>query len=154
MTEITVLERRNGKLSNEIRRMLNAPASPFSINCTPSPRELFDLRAELLVVAPDFAPPDGCTPPRIKCRILLIPGASDASLFDSWCFVTYGMSPKSTITVSSISGDRLVISLQREVVTLTGAVLERQEVVTTGGASVEYRLAAAGVALLSGLFLP
>ena len=151
MTEITVLERENGALAKEISRKFHAAAQPVLINCALSTSELCGTCPELLVVAPDFAVSESHALPRVKCGILLLAGGANAAIFDTSCIVTYGMSPKNTLTVSSISGARLVISLQREVATVEGVVLERQELVVEGHGSAECRLAAAGAVLLSGL---
>ena len=43
--------------------------------------------------------------------------------------VSYGPSPKDSITLSSLEGDQICVALQRELVTVTGRVLERQELV-------------------------
>ncbi len=42
--------------------------------------------------------------------------------------ITYGHSPRDTLTFSSVSGDYQVLSLQREIVTLGGKRLERQDI--------------------------
>ena len=149
---ITVLEYKNGALANEIRRKLHAAEQSVVITCAPSLGALCGERPELLVVAPDFALSDLRPLTRTGCGILLISGDADASFFESNCFVTYGMSPKNTLTASSISGGRLVVSLQREIVTVTGTVLERQELVTASNVSTELQLAATGAVLLLGLF--
>ena len=41
--------------------------------------------------------------------------------------VSYGSSPRDSLTISSREGDRLWAALQRELVTLGGQVVERQE---------------------------
>ena len=67
--------------------------------------------------------------------------------------VSYGTSPRDTLTFSSLEGDRLCLAVQRELVTLEGAVVEQQELVLPfpTGASPLPALAAAGVLLLAGV---
>jgi len=43
-------------------------------------------------------------------------------------FITYGAGPKDTVTFSSVSGDYQILALQREIVTLGGVRLERQDI--------------------------
>ena len=81
----------------------------------------------LLVVSPGAAA-DGLALPA-ACRTVLLPG-------DAWGLpeglraasaVSYGASPKNSLTVSSRRGERLWAALQRELVTVEGRVVERQE---------------------------
>ena len=79
----------------------------------------------LLVLTPNvILPPDGKL---IHVRYLLLPGDSPCPLIQADCAVSYGLSDRDSITVSSLGEDRMVLSLQRELVTLPGYVLERQE---------------------------
>ena len=67
--------------------------------------------------------------------------------------VSYGTSPRDTLTFSSLEGDRLCLAVQRELVTLGGAVVEQQELVlpfSTGASPLPF-LAAAGTLLLLGV---
>lgn len=91
---------------------------------------------------------------RLKSSILLLPGDMadlDMDLFEAACLVTYGMSPKNTITLSSINEDYCVLALQRELVTVCGDVLERQEIKVKGGLRPELLLAVAGALLILGM---
>jgi hypothetical protein len=65
-----------------------------------------------------------------RCGILLMPGAAAqiASRLCSSCIVSYGMSKKDSVTISSIDENALVLSLQRELPTLSGRHLERQDI--------------------------
>lgn len=91
--------------------------------------ELLPLRPELLIFAPDWA--GGAEGPEpVRCGAVLVPGERAAVLaphIRSACAVSYGMSPRDTVTLSSINETKLVLALQRELVTLEGEVLERQE---------------------------
>ena len=55
-----------------------------------------------------------------KCGILLLPGDANVPMsFDAGCVVTYGMSPKNTLTLSSIGEDTsALLALQRELLTV------------------------------------
>ena len=102
--------------------------------------------ADLLVVAPGC----GSVPP-IPCRTLLIPGQSDVPDLTAAQVVSYGFSPRDTLTFSSLGGGRLVLSLQRECMTLAGTRLERQELPVPDRGGVSLTLAWAGTLLLAGV---
>ena len=88
--------------------------------------------------------------PPISCRALLMPAEMEIHNIDADYAVSYGMNGKDTVTVSSIDDEECVVALQRELVTLCGAVLERQEIPihNTQGLEKEELLAAVGTALL------
>jgi hypothetical protein len=92
---------------------------------------------------------------RISCGILLLPGDFVVcdNRFEAGCIVTYGMSPKNTITLSSISETSCVLAIQREFLTAGGDFLERQEIKVMGGMRPGCLLAVAGALLLLGLKL-
>ena len=77
----------------------------------------------LLVVSPQAAA-EGAELPG-ACRTILLPG--DAGRMLAASAVSYGSSPRDSLTISSREGDRLWAALQRELVTLGGQVVERQE---------------------------
>ena len=90
-----------------------------------------------------------------SCEILLIPDTAPAllGLYDAGCVVSYGLSEKSTLSPSSISQYETVLSVRRELPTLDGEMLERQEITLRRpeGMSEESFLAAAGTLLISGV---
>lgn len=90
-----------------------------------------------------------------ECRILLMPETAGEVLrfFETDCVVSYGMSEKCSVTLSSISDSNAVISLQRELPTLDGEMLERQELKMNRleHLSEESLLAIATVLLISGI---
>ena len=107
------------------------------------------LGAGLLVVSP-WAAAEGLEE-RMDSQIVLLPGSA-AGLLDhirAHSAVSYGMSPKDTITLSSREGTRLWAALQRELVTVEGTVLERQELAVDGGG----RDPMAALALLGAMLL-
>ncbi len=67
--------------------------------------------------------------------------------------VSYGLSKRCSLTLSSLEPRRPVLALQREIATLTGIVLERQELPLRlwCGMGPEPLLAAAGTLLLLGV---
>ena len=88
------------------------------------------------------------------CRTVLLPGDAGAVLGDlqAASAVSYGASPRDSLTVSSREQGRLWAALQRELVTIDGQVVERQEFVAPfpPGEDPMTFLAAAGVLLLLG----
>lgn len=116
------------------------------------PAELAELGLDLLAVSPGARGWAGAG--AIPCRTVLLPGGVGtlARHLRAEQAVSYGTSPRDTITFSSLEGDRLCLALQRELVTLTGGVVEQQELVLPClGSSPLPTLAAAGVLLLAGL---
>ena len=89
------------------------------------------------------------------CRTVLLPGDAGAVLGDlqAASAVSYGASPRDSLTVSSREQGRLWAALQRELVTIDGQVVERQEFpVTLWDAREELSaLAVAGALLLLGV---
>lgn len=86
----------------------------------------------------------------LACHILLTPGNERTDLIDADCVVSYGMSGRNSITLSSIGESECVLSLQRELVTVTGKILERQELPVSCliGLSKEELMAVFGTLLL------
>lgn len=89
------------------------------------------------------------------CRTVLLPGDAPTQ---SWQLqaasaVSYGPGPRDTLTLSSREGARLWLALQREVVTVQGQVVERQEFpfFCPPGQSTQAALAVAGALLLLGV---
>lgn len=106
----------------------------------------------LLVLSPRAA---GSGPLRLPpCRAVLLPGEGGAELgaLRAASAVSYGLSPRDSLTLSSREGGRLWCALQRELVTLDGAVVERQEfpLVPPPGLEPLPALAAAGALLILG----
>ena len=116
--------------------------------------EFETMRLDLLVVSPlagEEQRPQGSA----RCRCLLLPGDAGplGRQIESEYAVSYGTSPKDTLTFSSLEGDRASLALQRELVTLEGRVVEEQELVLPFSARFPPKtwLAAVGVLLLCGL---
>lgn len=109
-------------------------------------------RADLLVISPDLTEQD-IHPP--ACRAALVPGRLSplaGEIPAEWA-VSYGISPKDSLTLSSLGEDAISLALQREVVTLGGACLECQELCLAHGGhrAPLHVLACAGVQLMLGV---
>lgn len=105
----------------------------------------------LLVISPRAAA-RGLRMPR-QCRTVLLPGGTGGVLPQAASAVSYGTSPRDSITISSREGDILWAALQRELVTVDGQVVERQEfpLALEPGQEELPALAAAGALLLLGI---
>ena len=93
------------------------------------PAELAIGTLDLLVVSPRATGWAGAA--SVNCRLILLPGSA-APLARGLRVeeaVSYGTGAKNTITLSSLEGDTLCLAIQRELVTVNGGVVERQELV-------------------------
>ena len=90
-----------------------------------------------------------------ECRTVLLPGETGRAALPlrAASAVSYGVSPRDSLTISSREGDLLWAALQRELVTVDGRVVERQEFSLALGPGEEElsALAAAGALLLLGV---
>lgn len=93
------------------------------------PAELTGEELDLLVVSPRATGWAGAA--SVNCRLVLLPGSAApmARGLRVEGAVSYGTGPKDTITMSSLEGDTICIAIQRELVTVNGGVVERQEMV-------------------------
>ncbi len=84
---------------------------------------------DLLLIAPGASGWAGAG--AIACRTALIPGSALplTRILQAESAVSYGTSPKDTLTISSVEGRQICVALQRDVLTLAGTTLERQEFV-------------------------
>jgi len=148
MTELTIIGDDQNFTRNLRRRV---ESRDIKVKCVPD---------ATLAHATDIAVvPPGCKAvhydggARLRCKTLLLPGGLQADFADAGCVVTYGMSAKDTITLSSIGEDSCVLALQRELVTAPGGVLDRQEIKVQGAGATgaDELLAASGAILLLGL---
>ena len=93
------------------------------------PAELAGEELDLLVVSPHATGWGGAA--SVSCRLVLLPGSAApmARGLRVEGAVSYGTGPKNTITLSSLEGDTICLAIQRELVTVKGGVVERQELV-------------------------
>ncbi len=110
------------------------------------------MKKTLIIIPPKWKAEDYYK--KEECRILLIPDSAGEVLrfFDADCVVSYGMSEKCSVTLSSISENHAVVSIQRELPTLDGDLLERQDLKMNRpeNLSEESLLAAASILLIAG----
>ncbi len=104
-----------------------APFLPENTVVDRHPAAFAQGRFDLLAVSPSAAGWAGAGV--IRCRTLLLPGSAGllARSLPAHSAVSYGSSPRDTLTISSLEGSQICVALQRAVLTLTGATLERQE---------------------------
>lgn len=82
---------------------------------------------DLLVVAPDATGLAGLTV--LRPRLALLPGGSVAACRQvrAASAVSYGLGSQNTLTLSSMAEGNVSVALQRELLTLSGKAVERQE---------------------------
>ena len=126
MIEVGIWERDEGILDAVARRL---PPSAARLRSGRHPAELAEGVLDLLVVSPGALGWAGAG--AVDCRTVLLPGGAGplARALRTGQAVSYGTSPRDTLTFSSLEGDRICLALQRELVTLQGTVVEQQEMV-------------------------
>lgn len=107
---------------------------------------------DLLVVSPSAVGWAGAA--AIYCRTVLLPdsaGMLTRSLLADRA-VSYGLSGRDTITLSSLEEEKICVCVQREIIRLDGGLVERQELILPRqeGEPLELLLARVGVCLLLG----
>ena len=110
-------------------------------------------RPNLLIVSPRAS--RGRPGIALRCGTVLLPGDAGGVL-DCICAegaVSYGLSCRDSITLSSRKQDRIWVAVQRELVRMDGTVLERQEISVPlqPKLGVLETLAVTGAALLLGM---
>ena len=153
---VAILEPSKGRLTNMLRDRLllweDAPSVLLTRGTQFSDfRGSYDLFA---VLSADFT----AKPPSadLSCRALLLSGDVQGALVlqiaSQWA-VSFGLSVKDSITVSSVAPDTAVLALQRELVTLEHQVLEQQEIplAVPQGTSAAGMMALTGCLLLLGM---
>lgn len=117
------------------------------------PADFLQRPLDLLVIAPGAVGLAGSG--AISCGTVLLPGAAGSQVQNlrTVSAVSYGTSPRDTLTFSSLEGEQICLALQRELVTLAGTVVEQQELVLPfpPGLSPLPFLAVTGALLLLGL---
>jgi len=92
---------------------------------------------DMLAISPrSVIPEQGALP---TCRLLLLPGSRSTLIhrLQADCVMSYGTSPKDSLTLSSVESHRLTFSIQRDLITLTGETIERQEISLAPGSRRE-----------------
>lgn len=130
MFSLAVLENRDERIAASIVKAINRHARKFDtsvlLSCADEYEYFHGIGADLLIISPEAKPNTKRT---LSAKCILMPGdlIECFKAVKSDYVISYGMSPRDTITASSISDDGVQISLQRELVTLKGEVVERQE---------------------------
>ena len=112
-----------------------------------------DQKPGLLVVAPgmELTVEEGT----LECGTVLLPGSVGCQLgaVRAKSAVSYGLSGRDTITLSSREGEQVWLAVQRELVRLDGTVLDRQEMAVRAPADMDamQMLALVGALLLMGV---
>jgi len=125
MWQIGVWEQGKG-LAEQISRLAKGAAL---VRACSHPALLAGIRLDLLVVSPTATGWAGAS--SITCRTALLPGGLPALTrsLSSGTAVSYGTSPRDTLALSGCTEGSAAIAVQREFLTLGGAVVERQELV-------------------------
>lgn len=152
LNRVGIWERGNGVFDG-VKRVLERREDSAVLLRGSHPADFREGKLDLLCIAPSAQGWAGAG--AIDCRMLLLPGGLGplARGLRCACAVSYGTSPKDTLTFSSLEGDQVCVALQRELVTLPGGVVEQQEWVLpfpVGSDPMDY-LAAVGVLLILGL---
>lgn len=109
------------------RRLASRLGRRFVLLTGVHPADFAQRPISLLVIAPDATGLAGAG--ILRPRLALLPGGSVAlaQRVRAASAVSYGLGRQNTLTLSSMEGDSASLALQRELVTLSGATVERQE---------------------------
>lgn len=150
MWQIGVWEQDEG-LAERISAL--AAGAPALVRACSHPALLAGFSLDLLVASPGAAGWAGAG--ALTCRTALLPGGLSAltRTLPAGVILSYGPSPRSTVTLSGLSDGQAAVAVQREFTALNGIPVERQELVLPydEALSPDLFLALAGTALLLGL---
>ena len=157
MLHLAVVEEKGTRLAEKIGGKFASQNRGQSLrvtraNCLSELKSSFDL----LVIAGEKLAPPVEKKVQVYSRAVLVPDASPRELFahihSKWA-VSFGLSSKASITLSSIEPETAMLALQRELVTLENKVLEQQEIPLKldGKSTATQALALYGALLLLGL---
>ena len=128
---VAVLEPPSGKVTPLMRDwLIRRGAGPPAVLTREARLAAFSGVYDLFLVTSAIGEPAERERPRdLRCRVLLAPsdGQRETLEIPSQWVMSYGFAVRDSLTVSSLEPDQAVLALQRELVTLDGAVLERQE---------------------------
>ena len=129
MVQIGVWEREEGVAGAVEAALAAAGRAGLRLLTGAHPAALAGEALSLLTVSPGAVGWAGAG--AIRCRTALLPGTALplARALSAESAVSYGASPKDTLTISSLEDRQICVALQREIITLDGATLERQEFV-------------------------
>lgn len=117
------------------------------------PAVLLGEHMDLLVVSPGATGWAGAG--GLHCRLALVPEGAGVLIkgLKAEGVVSYGSGTKNTITLSSLEENRICLAIQRELVTVEGGMVERQELVLpyqAGQGNPELFMVRMGALLLMG----
>lgn len=85
-------------------------------------------------------------------NILLLPGKFQRDSTQAESYVTYGMAPEDTVTLSSVGGEKCVLAIQNEIRDIFGKTIEPQEIVIPRlQLAPDFAMAACTALLLAGV---
>ena len=145
MIKLTVIENDGEDLAYKISRQ-TARNNGIAVSRVYAASDAPD--ADILVVSPSCVPLPRDERKKPRCKVLLLPGGVGAGFADPKSVVTYGMNSKNTLTLSSIGQENCVLALQRELVTASGGVVDRQEFKVRSSGGADDLLAVSGALLL------
>ncbi len=155
MFKLAVLEMPDEKITGllaEYAEKLPQVCGSLLITDGKTPDVLGDIEPELLVISARCAKrlPTECK--RIRCGVCLMPEGFLGNV-EAGSAVSYGMSGRSSVTLSSIKEKECVLTLQRDVYTVSGKMIERQDIPLPrrGKISAENIMAAAASLLIMGV---
>ena len=125
----------------------------FSLLSARSLEEIRDSRPDALFMAPGAAAAPGRP---VECGMAVIPGSSSlesASRLLAQSVISYGMSGRDTFTVSSLDDRVIMLTLQREIASIKGRIIDRQDFAVNrfSRASCEAHLLAAAACIIAGV---
>lgn len=149
MWQVGVWEQEEG-LAEAVSRLTGCGAA--LVRACSHPALLLGTALDLLVVSPGAAGWAGAS--ALTCRTALLPGGLPAltRTLPAGLVVSYGLSGRNTLTLSSLEEGRALVAVQREFPALGGQLIERQELAVPReeGLSPELLLVQTGVRLLLG----
>ena len=110
-------------------------------------------KCDVLVMAPSYARKSAILKKLpVACDTVVLPGLCALETAGARQIVSYGLSPRDTLTLSSMNGGNMVAALLREIVNIGGKRLDRQEIVLPPGNGLNPAglLAALGALLCAG----
>ena len=147
MRQIGVWEQEEG-LAERVTAL--AEGRQAMVRACSHPALLAGIELDLLVVSPGATGWAGAL--ALFCHTALLPGGLSALTrsLPTGTILSYGPSPRNTITLSGLHDGRAAVAIQREFPSLSGRSVERQELVLPfdGTITPDLFLAQVGVALL------
>ena len=149
MKLVAVLEKNGEYFGDAVSRCFR-DADGVVVLATSRCEDIASRRCDVVVVSPEYARTTvPC--PNLRCGVLLTPHGCFFTPQGAKSLVTYGMSPQSTLTLSSLGAQSSLLAIQREVTAVSGRVLEQQELPVPSAGSADTTLVTAGGRLLLGL---